>query len=1283
MSVPAGEEIGPKTTPMETPATAEGPKTTLAAIGLNLTRGVTRNGNAVWTLSGSTEGYKNIFRKLGARQQSSLGIWSFYGDNDPTERILKNLPSMEKKEEVSLAAQEKPVSKELEVVDKTGEAAVKMEKEGKPLYIQTKTEATKTAKEKEDTDYMPSPKKNRKPEPERPVQVAPDLPPADDEAPSRVSPKAALEIENILGKAIETVIRAGSLGRRGAKAEGYYKKDEKAGKVRRKNLESWRVTGHELGHAFHRELGFNPHQGEMRQFVEQFYPGGKVQDGKWTSEGFAEFMMRWFADNEDARRMAPKTAEKLDNFLIKNPALEAAFTQAKAIVEEDLAGTELERMRQLTARRGLMYGPSVGAEYSVGSWWRRLLFNFVDYTMPLRDLYEAAVKKGYQGLPLHKLASVSGQAREQAIDMFRHHARDKAGRFLIPDAKRSLEEIANEVAKIPNGVVLFNDIFKSMRYKERSERGFDVPESVDFDKVVEHAKENYPRIVELVEEYSILLSEINLRMLVRAEVISEETADRVRAGSKYYFPMYTVNKLALDGETSQRRSSGKGVKRYREHKGQTLDIFEATIMRLHDTLLAVEVNRLLLNMEEAIRQDKMGTFGVIEERPQVLRRIGEGNLKWQIEDIFLEDMDPDDEGRVIRLFMPGGIMDLSKNEPVLMARHGDGQVFMRVAPDIFKAVLSMKPLGMDLAVKALAYLANMGRVGALFNLRYITNAVMRDIVGSSIQTQTLDKGKAKDYAKRYAVAPIGFVKGAIKAAGGDPELMSLYIQSGAYGSSVQETLDSMLRSVRTDGLLATPTPGWKRTVTGALVRVVRSPLEALRVMEEAPRIPEFEAILKRELEAAGLTMEDLRGGNIPDNAVDAVEATLVEAAYASREVVVNFGLHGVHEGVRKYARTIPFMQGGIQGIYRECRQVKDKPGETLLRWCLYILPITLIAWGLSHRHDKYKDMPSESRDSYWWFPVDKEGNFFIALAKPYFYGMLPAGLLERFLDWTLTQDQDRRKPYEDLETIIRKTFGFPVTSMVMDTILGLMTNENHFGTPIVPEREQGLSPELQYGPGNTQAAIMAARALAILMGDEGPSPRQIDYFVKGIFGGVGGAAMEAISWAIPGEGPGSGREGAEYLPVVGSLVYGPGEGGSRITDKFYEDYTKAQKLYADVKEWEKRGIMPTRKLEKKDIALIRAIPAMRAISGDLTDMRGELRTIVASPKYTPSQKRIATLRYNWLQKVAAGYLYGRPVPAAPTELGLTEADVQNILDHYDFICQKAVLNALKRPGGPL
>jgi len=1083
------------------------------------------------------------------------------------------------------------------------------------------------------------------------------------EEPSKLSPKATREISERLTRALNTAARSTRMGRRLAGMRAAYEKGPHAIKARRAYFDQWRTVGHELGHAFFFAAGFNPDPNEMAVVVKAVYPGGQVPAKTEIPEGFAEFFMLWFADNAEARKLAPNTAREMEKYLNANPEIQEVFDQCKAIAEEDLLGTPLERMRHLTVRRGARLAPATG-EYEV-PWWKRLTFRFADASIPLRDLYEEASSKGYDGLDPAKLYAIWGMAREQANQLFAGKPRFKWGGFVLP-GKRSLQEIVEEAAKRPNGVMLFNDIYKALRYQERAEKGFVTPyPKEEFDKIVEQAEKDYPDLVKLVKEYAENLSEINLRLLVAGEVVSEETADRIRKGSKYYLPLYYPAKGQVRGTAQDpMRSSGPGVLRYKGHTAQTLDFIEATLLRLHDTIQAVEINRMMKTIEESLKMPEMGRFGVFIERPVTVRGINLGNLTRQIEDNFLGELDPDDEGRVVRLFMPGLESDLKKSEPVVVARHGDKQVFMRLAPDLFEAVQSMRPIQYNWLMKVLTMLAQVSRFGALANIRYLTNAFVRDVVASGIQSKTT--------FERSIIK--GFVKGALTAAGlgKDAEtLFDLYIQSGAYGSAVQEVLNSMRRSVTTDGLMATPAPGWKRTAKNIFVRIVNAPMDALRILEEAPRIPEFEAVLKKELAKHDLTIGDLLKGNIPEDLAKETEKALIEVAYASREVVVNFGLAGTSMGWRKYTRTVPFLQGSVQGIYRAYRQIKTDPAGTMVRWLVYVLPVTLIAWALSHDDDRYKDMPSDARDAYWWFPVGKAT--FIALAKPYEYA-LPANILERFLDWLAdSDDPNRRKPLEDLIAAVKKSFGVQPTSMVVNTIWDLARNKTFYGSPIVPQREMQVSPEYRYGPETKKASIKLAQIAALFMGEKAPSPRQIDYFMRGAFGGAGETFLDLLS--LPLKGPGSEkRAGIEYVPIVGPLLYGPAEGGSRIVDRFYKDYDRAQKLYNDYR-------LHGKELSEREARLVAAIPAMRAIADNLADLRRELREIEMDPNTTPERKRQARLRYNWISRRAARYLYGAPVPEAPPETGFTEAHVQDYLRCYDGLVEKAIKNAKKKPGG--
>ncbi len=1119
-----------------------------------------------------------------------------------------------------------------------------------------------------------------------------------------ISPKAARKMGEKLAELLNTVIRA---GRHTRGTLGTFNKKYKAGKVKKQKIENWRVMGHEMAHGISfillDEANFKPNKTEMAEIFDEMYPG---KSGRKTQEGLAEFLMLWFADNKLARETAPKTTIVLEEFLDTHPEVGTAFDEIQAIAEHDLEGDLLAQMANLVAKPKERVKVNIGEEYKV-PWYKWIQFQLADFTIPLHDLYEAAVKQGFEGMNPAKLAAISGAFKEKAFNLFSGAPRDEAGRFLLP-GKRSLQEIVEEAAQTPHGVQLFDWIYHALRYQERYEvmeksgKQFELPKTKEyFDEVVKQARDEYPHMVKLIEEYSEILSEINLRLLVRGGVISEETAEAVRKGSKYYLPLYHVGEQYYAGSGNTRRAAGQGVQRFKGHEGQTMNFIEASLTRLSDTAMAVEINKTMQAIEAALKQPNMGLFGDFPPPPVVAKLIKEGELVKQIQGFLNDEVEIEDEERVIRLFVPGGLKDISTRETILMARHGDQKVYMRVAPDLYRAVLSMKPVTVDWIVKTLATMTQIGRIGALANIRYISNAVTRDIVISKIQSSV-------GMGERSLI--VDFLKGASAAIGQRPEVMDMYIQSGGYGSAPQEVINGILRASVADGLMATPVPGWKRTATNALVKVVTSPLEALRIIEEMPRLAEFEAVLNKELEKDGVTHEEFMAGEVSDELAPEVEKTLIEAAYASRETLVNFGLHGIHEGFRKYARTVQFMQGSIQGVYRFGRQVKNKPWTTAKRMAIYLLPLTLLAWAFSHDDDKYRDMPSESRDRYWWFPIPGLEGFRIALAKPYEYA-LPANMLERFLDWSFdTEDPSRRKPLEEFITAVKTSFGVPVTSMLLSTIISLYVGKDSFGNPIEPEREESLLPEERYGPGTSKLAINLAKVVATVAGDKTPSPRMIDYFMKNSFGGLGKTVTNILSdplhplkWLKADD-----RPGIEHAPIIGSLIYGSSEGGSRIIDRFYEDKKKAEMLYKTSQLWQKQKltelgisyedyqagkISPDKaeqvlkvlagKLSQEDARLILSIPVRNMFAKEMSEMRSAQREVLQRKDLTPAQKKIFSLRMNYLQKLAAGYLYQRPIPSVSPEDELTDVQIQDFLRYYDYKVQKAITNALKTKGGPL
>jgi hypothetical protein len=231
-----------------------------------------------------------------------------------------------------------------------------------------------------------------------------------------------------------------------------------------------------------------------------------------------------------------------------------------------------------------------------------------------------------------------------------------------------------------------------------------------------------------------------------------------------------------------------------------------------------------------------------------------------------------------------------------------------------------------------------------------------------------------------------------------------------------------------------------------------------------------------------------------------------------------------------------------------------------------------------------------------------------------------------------------------------------------------MTNTTHFGTPIESMGDQYDAKEERYGPYTSKAAIHLATLLAKVMGEKTPSPKQIDFFVKGMFGSIGDMALKAAS--APLDGPGSQKKaGLEYAPIIGKFLIGPGEGGSRTTDQFYNDVSRSQKVLKKAKKIYKSGdtladLKKKGDFNQRDMALIQNHKGLNSISSSLAKLRKELKVIQSDPDKSPQQKRQAQMKFNYFTELATGYFYGKPIPKIPAELSADENELNKWIECF-------------------
>jgi hypothetical protein len=165
-------------------------------------------------------------------------------------------------------------------------------------------------------------------------------------------------------------------------------------------------------------------------------------------------------------------------------------------------------------------------------------------------------------------------------------------------------------------------------------------------------------------------------------------------------------------------------------------------------------------------------------------------------------------------------------------------------------------------------------------------------------------------------------------------------------------------------------------------------------------------------------------------------------------------------------------------------------------------------------------------------------------------------------------------------------------------------------------REQKLEPSLQYGPYTSETAKLLGERL-------GWSPRKIEQYLQSVMAtwgryalGISDAILEAAGITHPVPKP---AKGPEEKMVLRSFFTRPKAGQSTSVERFYEDYERALRLEASIKERVKSGQRP--QLTEEEKALLRSLPRYKKAAQKLSKARKMIRAVQESPKYTPEEKR--------------------------------------------------------------
>ena len=260
-------------------------------------------------------------------------------------------------------------------------------------------------------------------------------------------------------------------------------------------------------------------------------------------------------------------------------------------------------------------------------------------------------------------------------------------------------------------------------------------------------------------------------------------------------------------------------------------------------------------------------------------------------------------------------------------------------------------------------------------------------------------------------------------------------------------------------------------------------------------------------------------------------AAAVEAASEAQDFMP-FSRHGAYGATRVFARIVPFLNAGIQGLDKELRVVGGvgkipdmlkalfggppstplEAKQAALAVKYLITAAVLAAGGLALRaaydgDPEYDAFSNDTRFTHWAFKLP-DGEMAI-VPKPYgFVGFL-SNVFERAYERVHKNDPTA---WKNLADALFQGFAPAHDVAALKPFLEVMQNRDGLGGPIVPESQKNLLPRDQFTDRTSGLAKYIGQHWPT---EEGLSPAKIDHILKGYTGSWGRDILDATNGRAP------------------------------------------------------------------------------------------------------------------------------------------------------------------------
>ena len=315
-------------------------------------------------------------------------------------------------------------------------------------------------------------------------------------------------------------------------------------------------------------------------------------------------------------------------------------------------------------------------------------------------------------------------------------------------------------------------------------------------------------------------------------------------------------------------------------------------------------------------------------------------------------------------------------------------------------------------------------------------------------------------------------------------------------------------------------------------------------------------------------------------------ATRRQAAYAGREVSVDFAMRGDSNAISAYYDITLFLKAAVNAFDRLGRGFITDPHRSHIAWKTAMVSLVSMGlWALNFQNPLYDELEDWDRDGYWHifvptpayynfvmrhdrdpYTVEEAKDLFTHLRLPKIWEIgAVASMSERFLE-ELVGDSTKKNG-EAMVKAMRNLMSVDLAPAFIAPLYEIWLNKRRFtDTPIESEGMKNLQPYLRSRAWNSRIGQSIARRLRKTPLEL--SPVQFDHLIKGYMGYWGSYGLLLSDRAFFDSTP---EMRMDEIPGIRSFFrQHPGQ-SNRYRTEFWERFKLSREAYMTMREAARRG----------------------------------------------------------------------------------------------------------------